>query len=223
MTRPDDWHAQADAYLAYFEDNPNRISSTRVFPRVLEHFGDLRRLRVLDFGCGQGRFARVMADAGAEVTAFDASTAEIANARALDRGRGIRYVDRQQDLLAAGPFDRILCFMVLLCNDTEGANGLLRMQHDLAAPGGLLGLANTDTATLGRRFPDFHSEPPATPSRGAFYRSFIPTSAGVIEVGDHYYSPEHLRAMLGEAGFELRAEERVAEPFILHIAARAHS
>ncbi|WP_295885977.1 methyltransferase domain-containing protein [uncultured Thiohalocapsa sp.] len=220
MNRPDDWHAQADAYLAYFEDNPNRISSTRVFPRLLEHFGDLRGLRVLDFGCGQGRFARAMADAGAKVTAFDASSAEIANARALDQGRGIRYVERQQDLLDAGPFDRILCFMVLLCNDTEGADALLRMLYSLTAPGGRLGLANTDTATLGRRFPDFHSQPPAEPSRGATYRSFIPTSAGVMEVTDHYYSPEHLRAMLADAGFELRAEERVAEPFILHIAAR---
>jgi 2-polyprenyl-3-methyl-5-hydroxy-6-metoxy-1,4-benzoquinol methylase len=52
MTHTDDWHAQADAYLAYFRDNPNRISTTRVFPRLLEHFGELNGLRVLDFGCG---------------------------------------------------------------------------------------------------------------------------------------------------------------------------
>jgi SAM-dependent methyltransferase len=220
MTRTDDWHEQADAYLAYFNDNPNRTSSTRVFPRLMEHFGDLRGKRVLDFGCGQGRFARAMADAGAAVTAFDASSAEIANARALDDGRGIRYVESQQELLDAGPFDRILCFMVLLCNDAEGADALLGMLHDLAAPGALLGLGNTDTATLGRRFPDFHSTPPAEPIRGAAYRSHIPTSAGLMEITDHFYSPEHLRAMLAAAGFELRAEERVAEPFILHVAAR---
>jgi len=221
MSPSDDWHAQADAYLAYFEDKPDRISSAQVFPRLLEHLGDLRGQRVLDFGCGQGRFARALADAGAEVTAFDASAAEIANARALDQGRGIRYVDTQQDLLAAAPFDRILCFMVLLCNEADDADALLRMLYDLAAPGALLALANTDTATLGRRFADFYSTPPAQPSRGAAYQSHIPTSAGLMQVTDHYFSPEHLRGMLAEAGFALQAEERVAEPFILHIAARA--
>nr|VFK17347.1 MAG: Methyltransferase domain-containing protein [Candidatus Kentron sp. LPFa] len=214
-----DWHIQADAYLAYFQDNPNRISSARVFPRVLEHFGDLNGLRVLDFGCGQGRFARALTDAGADVTAFDASGAELANARALDHGRGIHYVERHGDLLDAAPFDRILCFMVLLCNEAEAADDLLRQLHGLAAPGALLALANTDTATLGRRFPDFHSTPPPHPTRGAAYRSTIPTSAGAIEVTDYYYSPEHLRDMLAQAGFVLRAEERVAEPFVLHIAA----
>ena len=219
MSQSNDWEEQADAYLAYFEDNPDRISATRVFPRLVEHFGDLHGLRVLDFGCGQGRFARILADAGGEVTAFDTSAAEIANARALDQGRGIRYIDRQQELLAAAPFDRILCFMVLLCNDAEGADALLRMLFASAAPGALLGLANTDTTTLGRQFPDFHSTPPAHPNRGAAYLSYIPTSAGVMQVTDHYFSPDHLRQMLADAGFELRAEERVAEPFILHIAA----
>ncbi len=220
MNSADDWHTQADAYLAYFEDNPNRISSARVFPRLLEHFGDLHGQRVLDFGCGQGRFARALADAGADVTAFDASAAEIANARDLNQDRGIRYVERQQDLLGMAPFDRILCFMVLLCNQADAADALLRQLYALAAPDGLLGLANTDTATLGRRFPDFHSTPPAHPTRGATYQSYIPTSASLMEVTDHYFSPEQLREMLADAGFVLRAEERVVEPFILHIAAR---
>ncbi len=220
MSYPDDWHAQADAYLAYFQDNPDRISTTRVFPRLQEHFGDLQGLRVLDFGCGQGRFARILADAGADVTAYDASSAEIANARALDDGRNIRYVEQQHELLNAAPFDRILCFMVLLCNEAQAADELLRTLYSLARPGALLGLANTDTTTLGRRFPDFFSTPPAIPTRGAPYQSNIPTSAGLIKVTDHYYSPEHLRDMLSASGFELLTEERVAEPFILHVGAR---
>ncbi len=220
MIQSDDWHEQADAYLAYFEDDSDRVSSTHIFPRLLEEFGDLRGQRVLDFGCGQGRFARALADAGAEVTAFDTSAAEIANARALGQGRDIRYVEQQQELLAAAPFDRILCFMVLLCNEAGPADALLRSLYDLAAPGALLALANTDTATIGRRFKDFYSIPPEKPSRGATYQSFIPTSVGVMEVTDHYFSPEHISAMLADAGFVLQAEERIAEPFVLHIAAR---
>ena len=220
MSRSNDWHEQADAYLAYFEDDSDRVSSTHIFPRLLEQFGDLRGQRVLDFGCGQGGFARALADAGAKVTAFDSSTAEIANARALDQGRGIRYVEQQQELLAAAPFDRILCFMVLLCNEAGPADALLRSLYDLAAPGALLALANTDTATIGRRFKDFYSTPPTEANRGATYQSFIPTSAGIMEITDHYFSPEHIRTMLADAGFVLQTEERVTEPFILHLAAR---
>lgn len=223
MTQTADWHTQADAYMAYFQDNPNRISTTRIFPRLLEHFGDLKGRRVLDFGCGQGRFARMLADAGAEVTAYDSSSAEIANARALDEGRNIRYVEQLDELLAGEPFDRILCFMVLLCNEVRDADNLLATLYSLTKPGGLLGMGNTDTATLGRRFPDFYSTPPEDPFRGAPYQSNIPTSAGLIQITDHYYSPTHISDMLGAAGFEVVANEPVAEPFVVHIGQRPES
>ncbi len=38
---------------------------------VLDALGDVRGLRVLDLGCGKGRFARHLQDAGAEVVALD--------------------------------------------------------------------------------------------------------------------------------------------------------
>lgn len=215
-----DWHAQADAYLAYFEDNPDRLSTTTVFPRLLTHFGDLGGLRVLDFGCGQGRFARAMADAGASVVAYDASSAEVANARARDGGRNIRYVDSLDEAEAEGPFDRILCFMVLLCNPLPEARALLRRLHALARPGALLGLGNTDTESIGQVWPDFYSSPPAEAYRGAPYQSNIPTSAGLIRITDHYYSPDDIEAMLLDAGFTDVVGERVALPFVIHVARR---
>lgn len=218
--QPGDWHDQADAYLAYFEDNPDRLSTTTIFPRLLEHFGDIRGLRVLDFGCGQGRFSRAMADAGATVVAFDASSAEVANARARDGGRSIRYVDDLAALEAEGPFDRILCFMVLLCNPLREAEALLRRLHGLAAPGALLGLGNTDTASIGQVWPDFYSSPPAQPTRGAPYQSNIPTSAGLIQITDHFYSPADIEAMLLDTGFVDVVGEHVALPFVIHVARR---
>lgn len=215
-----DWHTQADAYLAYFEDNPDRLSTTTIFPRLMARFGDLDGLRVLDFGCGQGRFARAMADAGATVVAYDASTAEVANARARDGGRGIRYLDSLDALRAEAPFDRVLCFMVMLCNPLTEASALLRTLHALTKPGGLLGLGNTDTASIGQVWPDFYSTPPADPRRGAPYESNIPTSAGLIQITDHYYSPDDIEAMLRDAGFTDVVAEHVALPFVIHLARR---
>ena len=223
MNPTDDWHTQADAYLAYFQDNPNRVSTTQVFPKIVEHVGNLKSLRVLDFGCGQGRFARMLADAGANVTAYDSSSAEIANARALDDNRNIHYVDNQEELHDVEPFDCILCFMVLLCNEVDAADDLLGTLHSLAKPGALIALANTDTSTIGRRFPDFYSTPPEHPTRGASYQSNIPTSAGLIQIVDHYYSPEHIRDMLNHSGFDVVIEDLTTEPFALHIGKRAEA
>jgi malonyl-CoA O-methyltransferase len=44
---------------------------------ILEHFGDLNGKRVLDAGCGKGRFARVLAERypGASMVAFDLAEA----------------------------------------------------------------------------------------------------------------------------------------------------
>jgi hypothetical protein len=56
--------------------------------------------------------------------------------------------------------------------------------------------------------------------RGASYQSNIPTSAGLIQITDHYYSPVHISEMLSAAGFEVLAAEQVAEPFVVHIGKR---
>ena len=51
-------------------------------------FGPLANLRILDLGCGKGRFARHLSDAGAEVIGLDASRTMLAQAVGLGRARG---------------------------------------------------------------------------------------------------------------------------------------
>lgn len=58
---------------------------------------DLRGKRVLDAGCGMGRFAEICADAGAEVYAVDLSTAVEAAARNLGRRPEVRV--HQADIM----------------------------------------------------------------------------------------------------------------------------
>lgn len=63
--------------------------------RVLERFiGRVRDRRVLDVGTGTGRAALLLASAGAEVTAVDASEAmlQIARARAAEEGIGVTFL-----------------------------------------------------------------------------------------------------------------------------------
>ncbi len=76
------------------ETNWNELAeeyTTRDFPRknwlygyqpVLELLGDIRGRRILDYGCGSGKFSRVLAEKGAEVIAVDPTENMLALARA---------------------------------------------------------------------------------------------------------------------------------------------
>lgn len=54
----------------------------------VEALAPLDGLRILDLGCGKGRFARHLRDAGADVVGLDASRNMLAQAIGLDRIRG---------------------------------------------------------------------------------------------------------------------------------------
>jgi ubiquinone/menaquinone biosynthesis C-methylase UbiE len=73
--------------------------------------GEVRGLRVLDFGCGHGMAAVVLARRGSEVTAFDLSHGYLAEARdrAAANGVSIHFVQADGERLpfADGAFDRI--------------------------------------------------------------------------------------------------------------------
>ncbi len=76
---------------------------------------DLTGERVLELGCGAGRFTEVLLDAGAEVWAVDASSA--VDAARANLGEHARLQLAQADLFdlpfAEGTFDRVLCFGVI--------------------------------------------------------------------------------------------------------------
>lgn len=112
-----------------------------IMPRMLHYMGDVRGLRLLDLGCGEGGYARQLARAGALVTAVDCSLAAITYAERTARAEGldIRHERRNSnDLfgLADGAFDVVLCSMMLM--DCEDLTGTLREIVRVLAPGGRL-------------------------------------------------------------------------------------
>jgi SAM-dependent methyltransferase len=80
------------------EDNPLIALETPQFRRLL---GDVRGLTVADIGCGTGRHALAMEQAGARVIGVDFSAGMMSKARAKTRsGSGALCVRRSGDGLA---------------------------------------------------------------------------------------------------------------------------
>jgi len=93
----------------------NRLSHERFYRELGCLPDDLRGLRVLEAGCGGGRFSEIALDAGAEVFAVDLSSA-VDKSRAIRMGHPRLHLIQASILdmpLARESFDLVFCFGVL--------------------------------------------------------------------------------------------------------------
>ena len=97
--------AEYDPYAREFSEQRAGASLNRLIeePVVREFVGDVRGVRVLDAGCGDGSYARWLAECGARVVALDASEGLIAIAREKNGHELIEY--RVHDLSEPLPFE----------------------------------------------------------------------------------------------------------------------
>lgn len=138
--------AQAKERAVHFRRNPNQLLFTD--DAYLDHetwirpafrqLGDLRDLKVLDFGCGHGMAAVVLARRGAHVTAFDLSGGYVTEAANRARANHVRInlavADGHRLPFAGGSFDRIWGCAVLHHLDLDVAALELRR---VLRPGGI--------------------------------------------------------------------------------------
>src|SRR5262249_40566291 len=95
------------------EDNPLIALETMQFRSLL---GDVRGLTVTDIGCGTGRHALAMAEAGATVIGVDFSMGMLAKAKAKPGAGTVHFVYHDVAMglpFVSRAFDRVICCLVL--------------------------------------------------------------------------------------------------------------
>ena len=158
---------------------------------VARWLGDVRGRRVVDAGCGTGRWMRYLRERGAVAAGFDLSAPMLARAAAWPALHGtLAAADLGQLPVAAACADIALCALSL--GHAPDADLAMRELCRVVKPGGMLLLS------------DFH--PDAT--RRGWKRTFR-RGGETFEVENHAYSVEALALCAAREGLRLEA---VAEP-----------
>lgn len=119
------------------------IAADDVRLRALQDaIGPVDGLRVLDLGCGKGRFARRLSERGATVVGLDVSAAMLAGAAGLRRVRGSA---RRLPLVGAA-FDAVVAVEVF--EHLPELDHVLAEARRVLRPGGVLALIDKNAAAL---------------------------------------------------------------------------
>lgn len=140
-----DWHEAEVA--AQFDRQQQRFKSTVAHDDVRlaalkKRLEPLHGRRVLDLGCGKGRFARPLAEAGAEVVGIDVSAAMLADARGIARVRA----SARRLPFAAGTFDAVIAVEVF--EHLAAIDDVLREARRVLCPGGILAIVDKNAGAL---------------------------------------------------------------------------
>ena len=158
---------------------------------VLAAVGPVAGLRVLDLGCGKGRFAVALARLGAQVVGIDLSAAMLAAADEIDRARA----SARRLPFADASFDAVIAVEVL--EHVGAVRPVLLEARRVLRPGGRLAIVDKNLLAIDSRRPWL----PAAAIKWIDERRGLWMYPSDGPVRERWFVPGILRAAIGRAGF----------------------
>ncbi len=131
------WQSSAQAWLETVEADPNRTHL--LDPILLNLCGDVSGLKVLDIGCGNGRFCQFLADRGADCFGIDVVPSFVQAASKLEIGN-FALGDGAHLPFRTNSFDVVISYLSIL--DIEDYQSAIREMSRVLLPGGRCIVAN---------------------------------------------------------------------------------
>jgi ubiquinone/menaquinone biosynthesis C-methylase UbiE len=163
---------------------------------IVEALGSVKHLRILDLGCGKGRFARALQELGASVVGMDLSSAMLSAASGLDRVRATARRLPFRD----GAFYAAIAVEVLEHIDPRCRLDAFDESRRVLRPGGRLVIVDKNVASLNASRPWL---PGVAAKRIDEYRGRWMYPAGG-PVRECWFWPGGLRAELGRSFQDVR-------------------
>jgi len=134
------WQASAESWMADIGEHGDfgrrYVLDPIMLPRALAHSPK----KVLDVGCGEGRFCRMLKQHGVEVTGIDPTSKLISAARARDAGGTYLEAPAEQLPLRDECVDLVVSYLALI--DIPDMEAGVREMARVLKPGGALLIAN---------------------------------------------------------------------------------
>jgi SAM-dependent methyltransferase len=174
--------------------------------------GEIGGKRILDYGCGSGKFSRRMRDLGALVTAVDVSANAIERAKQRDK-TNIDYGAIENDDLSFmnnGSLDEaVATFVFCTMQQDEQVSNITRQIYEKLNPKGYLTILEPHPEALGYEFVSMKRERPKEVKSGTPIK--VQLTGMDTSFYDYWRSIDDYVRILDETGYQVK---EIKEPLV---------